>query len=346
MRVTANDNPSKISLKNLFMKFCVSYGSVKKEHLFIEFLKVAQECALIDGFNSQQEIVQVLEFAYQKFQLEVENENQILKMRDEKKEQRVQEMPGGSHQGQQTDGRGNFDDDEDGFGRCDSFMYEKKLNILHIAHIIFWKTINDQSVKLQDITLVGQDAVRFILDAQKKFILLATTYLTQNRVQKTMPTSSSFFTNLITFIDRVIITDKNWFLSEILAVMHRDLNLPFEQFVRSWFSKMDFIASRESIRINLIAIYTLLPHFSQDLLARHFREIGRLTFSQLDNFMYLKLTNNSSRFHSPSQMNSDKCTFPYGGTSTLQQKNVRLIIQYAEKMSQRMDQLKKDDPML
>jgi len=57
-------------------------------------------------------------------------------------------------------------------------MYEKKLNILHIAHIIFWKTINDQSVKLQDITLMGQDAVRFILDAQKKFILLATTYLT------------------------------------------------------------------------------------------------------------------------------------------------------------------------
>ena len=75
MRVTSNDNPSKISLKNLFMKFCVSYGSVKKEHLFIEFLKVAQECALIDGFNSQQQIVQVLDFAYQKFQLEVENEN-------------------------------------------------------------------------------------------------------------------------------------------------------------------------------------------------------------------------------------------------------------------------------
>ena len=78
-----------------------------------------------------------------------------------------------------------------------------------------------------------------------------------------MPTSSSFFTNLITFIDRVIITDKNWFLTEILAVMHRDLNLQFDQFVRSWFSKMDFIASRESIRINLIAIYTLLPHFSE-----------------------------------------------------------------------------------
>ena len=49
------------------MKFCISYGSVSKEHLFIEFLKVAQECALIDAFNTQQEIIQVIEFAHQKF---------------------------------------------------------------------------------------------------------------------------------------------------------------------------------------------------------------------------------------------------------------------------------------
>lgn len=41
MRVTSLDNQNKNSLKNLFMKFCVCYGNVKKEHLFIEFLKVA-----------------------------------------------------------------------------------------------------------------------------------------------------------------------------------------------------------------------------------------------------------------------------------------------------------------
>jgi len=52
MRVTALDNPVIVKLKLLFMKFCVSYGSVKKEHLYIEFLKVAQECALIDAFNT------------------------------------------------------------------------------------------------------------------------------------------------------------------------------------------------------------------------------------------------------------------------------------------------------
>lgn len=262
-------------------------------------------------------------------------------MREEKRRQKSQQLP--TALSEHESGNDEYDDSE---FNDDSFMYEKKLNILHITHIIFWKAINEKCVKLQDITLVGQDAVRFILDAQKKFILLATSYLTQNRVQRTMPTSSSFFTNLITFIDRVIITDKNWFINEILSVLHRDQNLQFANFVHAWFSKMDFIASRESIRINLIAIYALLPHFTQDMVAVHFREIGRLTFQQLDNYMYLKLTNNSCRFHSPSQMNSDKCTFPYGGTSALQQKNVRLVIQYAEKMSQRMDQLKKEDPIL
>mmetsp|Transcript_10355 Transcript_10355/g.15911 ORF Transcript_10355/g.15911 Transcript_10355/m.15911 type:complete len:103 (+) Transcript_10355:2471-2779(+) len=74
MRITSLDNPNKYLLKNLFMKFCLSYGSVKKEHLFIEFLKVAQECALQDSFNTQAEIHQVIEFAYQKFSAEVEAE--------------------------------------------------------------------------------------------------------------------------------------------------------------------------------------------------------------------------------------------------------------------------------
>ena len=57
------------------------------------------------------------------------------------------------------------DEDDTGFGGGDSFMYEKKLNILHIAHIIFWKAVNEKSIKLQDITLVGDDAVKFILES-------------------------------------------------------------------------------------------------------------------------------------------------------------------------------------
>ena len=97
---------------------------------------------------------------------------------------------------------------------------------------------------------------------------------------------------------------------------------------------MEMITSRESLRINLIAIYMLIPHFSTEMLSQFFAEVGRHTFSQLDNYMYLKLTNSSCRFHSPSKMSKDNCTFPYGGSGMLQQKNnIRLGIQYAEKMS-------------
>jgi hypothetical protein len=110
---------------------------------------------------------------------------------------------------------------------------------------------------------------------------------------------------------------------------------------------MDQITSRESLRINLLAIYTILPTFTLELLGKYFGEIGRLTFTQLDNYMYLKLTNNSCRFHSPSKMmQKDTCTFPYGGNGLLQKNNIRLSIQYAEKMSQRLDRLKQTDPLL
>ena len=90
---------------------------------------------------------------------------------------------------------------------------------------------------------------------------------------------------------------------------------------------MDFITSRESLRINLVAIYTMLPSMSLDLVSKFFADIGRLTFTELDNFMYMKLSNNNSRFYSPSKFaNSDHCTFPYGGPGALQQKNIRLGI--------------------
>lgn len=64
LRVTSTENPAKLGLKNLFMKFCVTYGNVTKDHLYIEFLKVAQECALINAFDSQEELVQIVEFAF------------------------------------------------------------------------------------------------------------------------------------------------------------------------------------------------------------------------------------------------------------------------------------------
>ena len=133
-----------------------------------------------------------------------------------------------------------------------------------------------------------------------------------------MPTSSSFVTSMITYLNRIIIIDKDFFMNEILTHLNKEQGMTFQQFVGSWIKKMDMITSRESLRINLIAIYMLIPHFNTDLLALFFGELGRHTFSQLDTYMYLKLTNSSCRFHSPSKVSKDNCTFPYGGSGLLQ----------------------------
>lgn len=198
-----------------------------------------------------------------------------------------------------------------------SSIYEKKLNILNIPYTLLCKTMIEQS-----------SATQFMLDVCKKFILVATRYLLSFSPLKKMPCCSLLTTQLITYVNRVIVVNKDWFMQHILQELHNE-SLTFEVFVSEWFKRMDFITSRESLRINLVAIYTLLPHFSVELLKQYFGEVGKLTFNQLDTFMYLKLTNNNSRFYSPSKIAKDNCVFPYGGHAG----KGRLNIHYAEKVS-------------
>ena len=82
--------------------------------------------------------------------------------KEEKKRQFSQSSSGG-------ESADDFDNDADFID--DSSMYEKKLNILHIPHIILWKMMNQNCLKLQEnVTLVGQEALHFLLETQKKFI--------------------------------------------------------------------------------------------------------------------------------------------------------------------------------
>lgn len=108
----------------------------------------------------------------------------------------------------------------------------------------------------------GMDAIKFLLQASKKFILLVTQYLIQNSNFKALPNSSSFITFLITYINRIIIVDKQFFMTEVLQLLYTEQGLSLQQFFQSWFKKMDFITSRESLRINLIAIYMMIPYFN------------------------------------------------------------------------------------
>ena len=97
---------------------------------------------------------------------------------------------------------------------------------------------------------------------------------------------------------------------------------------------MELILSQESRRINLLAIYSLLPYFSGDLLQKMFGEVGRLTFTILDSHMHLKLIMNETRYCSPSKISH------YNILST------KVKINMMEKVSQRMEQLKREDSLL
>jgi hypothetical protein len=97
---------------------------------------------------------------------------------------------------------------------------------------------------------------------------------------------------------------------------------------------MDMIASQESRRINLMAIYALLPIFSGELIQRTFGEIGRLTFTILDSFLHIKLQSGDSDFNSPSKVAHSHIL------------STKVKINMMEKVSQRMENIKKDDPLL
>ena len=93
MRAVSADNPSLAKLKELFVRFsgCISTsqpttqangssGSVvsmsimRRDYIFLEFLRVAHEAVLLDMFSSFEEATQLTQFATFKFGEEVERE--------------------------------------------------------------------------------------------------------------------------------------------------------------------------------------------------------------------------------------------------------------------------------
>ena len=94
------------------------------------------------------------------------------------------------------------------------------------------------------------------------------------------------------------------------------------------------IASQESLRINLLAIYNLLPFFTGELIQKTFAELGRLTFSLLESFLHSKLISGDADFCSPTKVTH---------THIL---STKVKINMMEKVSMRMETIKKEDPLL
>jgi len=146
----------------------------------------------------------VIDFAVTKFQVEVEFENKMLKKKEEEKK---------TNSASSDSSAGDLSGDSD---YDDISTHEKKLNVLYIPHILMWKIINDQRADLEEGSLQGPDALLFALNSSKKFIFVATQYFIMQPTVKSMSSSSSFVTHLITYLNRIIVVNKEWFMQEVL----------------------------------------------------------------------------------------------------------------------------------
>lgn len=134
-----------------------------------------------------------------------------------------------------------------------------------------------------------------MLEAQKKFIISAIQYVSNYKEADSGTANTSFFLmNLVTYLNRVIIIDQAYFLNCLT-----ELQTPLPTFVNSWIKMSDFIVSRESQRINILAFCSLLPQLPVQELQKHFSDFCRLSLGQIDHFVYLKLTNSPTLNHSP-----------------------------------------------
>ena len=52
----------------------VAVGTIKRDYIFLEFLKVAHEAIMLDMFPNFEESSQLIQFATHKFEAEVERE--------------------------------------------------------------------------------------------------------------------------------------------------------------------------------------------------------------------------------------------------------------------------------
>ena len=129
-------------------------------------------------------------------------------------------------------------------------------------------------------------------------------YLIESKAVATLPCANIFYQQLLTYINRVLIIKQDDFINGILHAELTQRGFTFTQFVEAWLTKMDLVVSWEAHRIKTLAILTLMPHFGGDLIRQAFGEIARMTFDKLEHELYLKVTNNESRFSSPSRFSN------------------------------------------
>lgn len=103
--------------------------------------------------------------------------------------------------------------------------------------------------------------------------------------------SHNFYTQLITYLNRILIIKPDDFVNAILKYELQQRGFTAKQFFDAWLNKMDMIVQWEAHRIKSLALLMILPHLDGDLVQTTFDEIGKILFARLEDELYNKLTN-------------------------------------------------------
>ena len=103
---------------------------------------------------------------------------------------------------------------------------------------------------------------------------------------------------------------------------------------------MDHIVSWEAHRIMTLTLLTLLPFLTVEIIEICFSEIGRLTFTRLEEDLFLKLSNEKALItYSPNRF-KQRTELDYG------KKPNAIKIKMNEKFSSRFKEMKRNDWLL
>ena len=112
------------------------------------------------------------------------------------------------------------------------------------------------------------------------------------------------------------------------------------QFMQALLNKMDHIVSWEAHRIMTLTLLTLLPFLTVEIIEICFSEIGRLTFTRLEEDLFLKLSNEKALItYSPNRF-KQRTELDYG------KKPNAIKIKMNEKFSTRFKEMKRNDWLL
>lgn len=351
MRAVSPLNPDLYKLKTLFVRFSgcltgqnldqsnnngqanvqnssptVAYPAIKRDYIYLELLKIAQEAVLLGMFETEKEASAMCKFAEMRFQKELEIEQKAMLGSDSNE--------GGSAQGgASSHDDSGYDSSDGGSGSLDTAHYEKKSLLLNIPMTI-----------LRKVESTPQEAP--LLQVQRPLLTTCSQYIVQSKSMQSLPSSNNFFQTLLTYMNRIMIIKHAEFINGILLHDLSLLGLNLDTFVQAWLQKMEFIATWEAHRIKVLAILTLLPYMGQECVQKNFAEIGRQIFDRLDSELFCKLNNEKARGHySPSRFGM-AAKLESGRLESGGRNAAAVKIRIVEMQSQRFEEIKREDWLL